>query len=258
MSKYGYLVVEGPHDIAVVGRLLSPWKFQRVRYQRDLDAFWHYLVPKKFPPDDDLLKRVPMPLFFRNSNHVIAVQSAGGDTALITALERALITAQPDQMRQLVGIGLIFDSDNQLPAERLVTLTKEAAQIGLTLPSRAGEILPGSPKTGVFVLPDNISPGTLEDILLECAAVAYPKLLAGAQAFIATVNPTDYPRRDRRDFQKPAGRKKALVGSIGSVLRPGKAIQVSIQDNGWLRGAALDLPHVKAIQDFLAELLELP
>jgi hypothetical protein len=56
----------------------------------------------------------------------------------------------------------------------------------------------------------------------------------------------------------PAGRNKAMVGSIASILRPGRAIQVSLQDDRWLRDTALALPRVKAVQDFLLKLLELP
>jgi hypothetical protein len=62
---------------------------------------------------------------------------------------------------------------------------------------------------------------------------------------------------DLGDFNKPAGRNKAVVGAIASILRPGKAMQASIQDNRWLRGPTLNIARVKAVQDFLVSLLEL-
>jgi hypothetical protein len=61
---------------------------------------------------------------------------------------------------------------------------------------------------------------------------------------------------DLEELLKPAGRHKAIVGSIASILRPGKAIQVSLQDNRWLRDAALDLPRLSAVKSFLASLFE--
>ena len=61
---------------------------------------------------------------------------------------------------------------------------------------------------------------------------------------------------DLDDLRKPAGRHKAIVGSMASILRPGKAVQVSLQDNRWLRDAALAIPRVKAVQDFLVSLLD--
>ncbi len=62
---------------------------------------------------------------------------------------------------------------------------------------------------------------------------------------------------DLKELRKPAGRNKAVIGSMASILRPGRAVQVSIQDNRWLRDAALAIPRVKAVQDFLVNLFEM-
>ncbi len=40
MPKYGYLVVEGPHDIEFVYRLLRPFGLNRIRFEADLDPFF--------------------------------------------------------------------------------------------------------------------------------------------------------------------------------------------------------------------------
>lgn len=58
-------------------------------------------------------------------------------------------------------------------------------------------------------------------------------------------------------MRKPAGRHKAIVGSMASILRPGRAVQVSLQDNRWLRDDALTIPRVKAVQEFLRDLFEI-
>jgi hypothetical protein len=63
--------------------------------------------------------------------------------------------------------------------------------------------------------------------------------------------------RSRNRLDREAGRNKTIVGSVASILRPGKAVQVSIQDNRWLRDATLMLPRVRAVQEFLIDLLEL-
>jgi hypothetical protein len=45
---------------------------------------------------------------------------------------------------------------------------------------------------------------------------------------------------------------------MASILKPGKAIQMSIQDNHWLREeAVLKLPRLLSIKDFLAKLFAL-
>ena len=82
--EFTYIAVEGPHDIEFVARLLKPNGFARVRKLSDLDPYWGNLVPKDFPPDDDLLKRVPVPLFFQTATRSVAIQSATGVSRLVS------------------------------------------------------------------------------------------------------------------------------------------------------------------------------
>jgi len=65
--KYGYLVVEGPHDIEFVGRLLKEvHKLKRIVKIDKLNSYWtdSPIIPKIFPPNGDLMKRMPVPAFF--------------------------------------------------------------------------------------------------------------------------------------------------------------------------------------------------
>jgi hypothetical protein len=61
---------------------------------------------------------------------------------------------------------------------------------------------------------------------------------------------------DLRELRKPAGRQKAVVSSIASVLKPGRAIQVSIQDNRWLSSRTLAEPKVALLRQFLRDLIQ--
>lgn len=115
----------------------------------------------------------------------------------------------------------------------------------------------GPPKLGAFILPDNGTAGTLEDILLDSAKEVYPKLLESAFLHVDSARYVDLIPDDLKEFNKPAGKNKAIIGTMASILKPGKAIQVSIQDNQWLQGSALSLPRIKAVQNFLANLFEL-
>lgn len=259
MSKYGYLVVEGPHDVEFVARILKPHGLDRIKHKSDLDPFWYNVVPKGFPPDgEDLLKRVPVPIFFQSNTHSVAIRSARGDTRLVPAMQESLAVLDSGK---LVGVGFILDADKRVtPADRFLSIKTEIANLGalLDLPDNPGQVRQGSPKSGVFILPDNQSQGTLEDVLLECAETAYPSLLARANTFVQGVDANGLTTDDKTEFEKPAGRNKAIVSSISSILKPGKAIQVSIQDNRWLKDDALNLSRVRAVQTFLAELLEIP
>jgi hypothetical protein len=100
----------------------------------------------------------------------------------------------------------------------------------------------------------------LEDLLLDCATKAYPDLKPLADQYIQSVRdtPTAIPAVEQREFNRPAGANKALISAMGSVLKPGKAVQNTIRDNRWLEGEALNLPRVSAFRSFLWDLLTEP
>jgi hypothetical protein len=256
MPKYGLLVVEGPHDVEFVYRLLSPSGLARVQLDDHVDPFLKPLIPRIYPPDGDLLKRVSVPLFLQSATHAVAILSAIGDTRLVQTLEE---NAAVLDVAKLTGIGIILDSDSEKTArERYNAIRDRLLAVGYVLPDAGGSVRPEPPRVGAFVLPDNLAQGTLEDILLDCAQHTYPTLLATAMMHVEAASvDVNLAEDDLRELRKPAGRNKATIGSVASILRPGRAIQVSLQDNRWLRDTALDLPRVHAVRAFLGDCLEL-
>jgi hypothetical protein len=260
MPHYGYMVVEGPHDIEFIARLLRPLGFRRIQFLQDLDPFWKHgnLIPNKFPYNDDLLKRVPVPMFFQNATHSIAIHSANGYTRLAETIQETLISL--DTPAAIESIGVVLDADDRETVERRFRSLTEALwekNPALIFPDEPGQVRNDYPATGIFILPDDHSTGTLEDILLDAAQVNYPNLASAAAQYIQTINQGELNREDLEEFNKPAGSRKAQVGSMASILKPGKAIQVSIQDNRWIEGAAFDLPGIQVISAFLNQLFRL-
>jgi hypothetical protein len=259
MPKFGYLVVEGPHDMEFAYRLLSPLGFSRIRMERDLDEFLRPLIPRSYPPDGDLQKRMPIPLFLRSTTHVIAVHSAIGDSRLVETVDETRETLDlAGRFSELTGVGIMLDSDRHVPVEQRYEAIREAMlSKGFSLPVTPGSISGNTPRLGVFVLPDNQSTGNLEDLLLECATLQYPDLLPTARAHVDAAKACDGIRGDGEDLSKLAYYNKAIVGTIASVLRPGKAVQTSIQDNRWFQDDALSVEKVRAVQQFLEMLFEI-
>lgn len=256
MPKYGYLVVEGPHDVEFVYRLLSPFGLSRVRLEPELDPFLAPLIPRAYPPDGDMQKRMPIPLFLQSNSHAVAIHSAIGDARLVQTIEE---NATLVPFSAMTSVGVLLDSDTGVaPTDRYIAIRDALRGKGFAFPDDAGTVTAVLPHLGAFVFPDNRTQGTLENLLLDCANQVYPTLLPTATLHVdaAFVDHT-LSSKDRKELQKPAGRNKAVVASIASILRPGRAVQVSIQDNRWLRNSALTLPRVKAVQDFLVVLLEL-
>lgn len=255
VRRLGYLVVEGPHDVEFAIRLIrSTVHLERVRDIKLLDETLQGLVPDKFPHGGDLLKRVPVPVFLQNDDLAIAIHSAGGDSKIAACLEDTFLIIEP---KEFSAVGAILDSDSMiLPEARHKKLLQLVESLTVTFSSVPGELRDGPPRTGIYVLPDNLTQGTLEDLLLECGSVAYPGQLSAAKAFVDGIFSTCMGK-DFSDLRLPAGRNKAVVGAVAGLLRPGKAVQVSIQDNGWLKGEALQIERVKKICDFLDELFGL-
>jgi hypothetical protein len=254
MRKLCYLVVEGPHDVEFSCRIIkSKTNLTRIRMVDELDEVLRSLVPDKFPHGGDLLKRVPVPVFFQNETSAVAVHAAGGDSKIANCIAGTLDIITADQFS---AIGVVLDSDSdKSPAERhrnLIELTKD---LPVKFPETPGNVLKGSPSSGVFVLPDNSSMGTLEDLLIECGKAVYPGQIYKAETFVADAF-SICPSKDFKDLHSPSGRNKAIVGSVAGLLRPGKAVQVSIQDNAWLSDLGLQIPRVGAFADFLVELFE--
>jgi hypothetical protein len=256
--KYGYLIVEGYHDAEVTGRLLRRKKLNLVTMINRLDLYWKPLVPKEFPPDGDLMKRVPTPLFFQNNSYSIALQIAQGGLEVIVKKLKATMENYETLLSDLVGIGILIDADYKHKGAKgkFKVLKKELANI-IKLPNSPGKVLNSNPKTGIFIFPDNKNKGTIEKILLKCGEKVYPDILSGAKHFVSGINLKLLNLNDKKEFIKPSGKDKAEIGCVANILKPGKSIQVSIQDNDWINDQSIKIPEVASLSRFLQELFDL-
>src|SRR5262245_26375598 len=137
MPSYSYLVVEGPHDVEFIARLLRPIGFHRVKLEAELDPFFESLVPHSFPPDGDLMKRVPLPAFLKSDTNSVAIHSASGDSRIVQTVEEnaALLS-----LSSLDAIGIFLDADSQIdPHARYSSVRNELRSRGFAFPDLPGE-----------------------------------------------------------------------------------------------------------------------
>lgn len=262
MTKYGVLIVEGPHDVKFIRRLIEPLGMSAIQYLDDLDDFYNPRMIPDYPPNGDIEVRVPIPAFFRGQYHCIAVQQAGGDSQLVEQVRNLTKAYYVDDF---IGIGVLLDKDlAKTVVERFTEIAEGFKQLNLAISGGVGTVTKGEPNRGVFVLPNNQDDGALEDIMLDIASTTYPGLLKSAHIHVdAAIQDGALTRDDLRDLKradgtvKLSGQKKALVSTIASVLRPGKAISSSIHDNRWFQGTNLQRPELQSLQRFLADLFEL-
>lgn len=260
--KYSFIIVEGHHDIEFLARILKvSYSLKHIKQLDDLDPYWENLVPRNFPIEGDLAKRVPVPTFFQNDELSVALHSAGGDGNLAEEVQENL-TELSRQSSGVFGIGIILDADKrETPIKRFelcinqFTELESPLPIKLSLPSSPGEVIKDFPRCGIFVLPDNKSSGTLEDILIECAERNYADLLNQSRNYIDSINISLLNKEDRKKIKKPAGKNKAIISSITSILRPTRSLAVSLHDNRWIDEETLKLDRLVLIRDFVGEII---
>ncbi|MGC1377838.1 MAG: DUF3226 domain-containing protein [Anaerolineales bacterium] len=260
MRNYGFMVVEGKHDVAFLVRLFKKrFGLKQIEQRSGLDSYWHPLLNPKERDQDSIQKRASIPEFCQNDTHSIAIYPAGG----IDELAKALVD-KPwilDDTAQITSYGMMLDADDttkQLPQKRFDELINELKKLGFVFifPSKPGEITKAEPAFGIYVLPDNQRSGTLEDILLQTAQVNYASLCTTSFDYVNTVEKLSDVGEFKK-FSKPSGKNKAHVSSISSILNPGMAIQNTIRQDQWLEGESLKLKDVETVSNFLAELFQL-
>lgn len=151
----------------------------------------------------------------------------------------------------LSAVGVLIDADDEEAKISCQNIIQTLGDDDLAFSNIGypGEIIENIPRIGIHVFPNNRDKGTLEDALIQCAEVVYPEILKGALNY---VNNIDDQYRHNWGVTDEA---KVVVGCIANILKPGKANQVSIQDNDWISSSTLVLIPVKEITDFLKNLL---
>lgn len=263
-----FLLVEGRHDAEFLARLLALKSFVRKTRLTELPENLREIFPRKFPASDSarLTDPHPVPGFFESQGRwLVMLVGGGGESAprLRNALHIAWKEGFPPD-----AVGVFLDQD-QLPSptdarDAFVQecKKKEGLPGSIDFNLVPGSVLEGTPRRGLFVLPDNANPGALEDILLECGDVNYSQLKARALEFReealanCSLTPDDLKDYGVKGGQKHISkRKKAWISAMGAILTPAAAIQNSIRENRWIEGLALKLDRVKAISTFLDQII---
>ncbi len=90
---------------------------------------------------------------------------------------------------------------------------------------------------------------------MQCAEQNYDHLLNLAENYLENLDQNRIESSELKELKKPAGENKAKISIIASILKPGKSIQISVQDNNWINEKTLILPNIILIREFIANLL---
>lgn len=259
------MIVEGPQDALCLGCLLNALAFARIRKAAEVPAPWQNLVNPTFPAGNRGIDQAhEVPHFYRTATGtIVAIILAGGDGNLASALLSQLNGLKDSQGIPFIpqAIGYILDRDHQdTPAARHTSLLAKLTEleIDIPFPPQPGPVLPGPTRVGVFVMPDNNKQGTLEDLLLQTGEIAYEPQIKQATQFVDNFDKSGLDADDLDAGGKPSGRKKQIVGTVAAMLKPGRALATTLQDNRWLKGEALNTPLAIGLRKWLHDLLDLP
>jgi len=266
--KYAIIGVEGPHDQAFTGKALKllgfkdfrdEWnkldKLTRLDMSKELeskfDKFWHKFIPR-YPKQGDLYKRLDMPSILFNDSISVAIFAGEGSSNLVTNLDDILF-ANSEYQTNLAAFGIVADCDKSTPDRIVEPYANKFRSYFPNFPDRPGVVNTNSPRTGVYVLPDNASPGVLDTLLCECGQIAYPVYMEKASSYL-----NEFSESDRKSLKwKNFDREKALVATVVSVLKPGKTNTTSIADNNWVsEQTQQQVPALANFIEFLRQLLE--
>lgn len=229
------IIVEGAHDIAVIEKLLRlDGVDEKIQNEQNLPDVWKHTIPSVFPFQDGRLDRItPIPSFLKNSDLSVAIKNANSDTEIMVVLQQIMDAMLVREKAQLHGIMLLCDADCKKAEEKISGILgnyekKDDFQIDINEDEILLDIKIKTIPIYTFVFPDNENEGNLENLLLETAQVAYPQLLRLAEEFV------NEAAKIKPKLNKEQYAKKAKVGCIANVMKPGKANQVSIADDEWV------------------------
>jgi hypothetical protein len=195
----------------------------------------------------------------------VAVAAAGGYDKLVIEVQASLDALGSSRFE---GIAIVADADETDPLQRLMEVRAQLDEVNrqgtsngvdgfpLTLPATFAVQRGPGPRFGIYVLPDCRTTGTLETLLLECAASSYNGYYQAATDFVNGIDASEPPESiNLRLLRRGSGIHKATANIIGNILHPGCSLGTAIERGKWLDGLTGRESAIAAARQFLNELL---
>ncbi|MDE5094501.1 MAG: hypothetical protein O4804_09785 [Trichodesmium sp. St11_bin5] len=255
MVKHAIIALEGNHDQALVAKLLKNLGFKSFHGNvSNLDLFWTKFIPRYPTKKGKLYARLNMPSILFNESLSVAIYVGEGSN--IAENLDDFLSINPEYQTDIIALGIIADADKKNPEKVVEKYSKRLLNYFSDFPDQPGIVDKNFPRTGIYVLPNNVSQGVLDTLLCECGEIVYSDYMERAKLYLDNFSQEE---RDSKPLKwKPFDDKKALVATVVSVLKPGKTNTVSINDNDWISDQTIEkVESLKLLQIFLMELLGL-
>jgi hypothetical protein len=113
-----------------------------------------------------------MPSILFTESLSVAIYEGEGSN-MVTNLDD-ILSANSEYQTDLAAFGIVADCDKSTPDRIVEPYAKKFRSYFPNFPQCPGVVDTNSPRTGIYVLPDNASPGVLDTLLCECGQIAYP------------------------------------------------------------------------------------
>ena len=260
MSSFVYIITEGVLDVVFISQVLCCGFGGEIiqRKNRLPERARQWLNQFRWPVGDDIARRaVPAPSFIQFENGLAAVRNAQG----LANIRKTLTADQEAFLRlrwQPTSMGIVLDADVEKPAVRFGDFAALLHDNGYPKPVHLDciEAL-NDRRAGVFAFPGQGRSGTLEDVLMSVAACRFPTLSSRANKYIQDFfdSSAEIEDNDLVELKRPSGPKKAKLSALAAVLKPGKPLSASIEDQHWLPAGLDAFEPTKPLMNFLVDLM---
>lgn len=204
--------VEGNHDQAFLGKILRELLgfSQFNRNELDLEPLWRKFVPVYPPKTGRLYLRLDMPSILYTDSLSVAIY-AGEGSRLISNLSTKL--SDIDYSESLSAFGIIADADKYTPSQVAKMYHDGFQEFFPDFPNevdKSGVVTQSSPRSGLYVLPNNSDQGVLDTLLCACGEVVYPTYMERAKAYVNQFSNAEI----KKIGWKPFDREKATLATV--------------------------------------------
>ncbi|ACL06558.1 hypothetical protein Dalk_4882 [Desulfatibacillum aliphaticivorans] len=259
MSGYSYMIAEGVLDVVFLAQILKAFGYGIVRKKSNLpEPAQNWLNQFKWPVDDNIeRKAVPAPAILHCDAKLIAIRNAQGLSKVRETLEADMeaflrLKWKPD------SLAIILDADDKTPKERFAEFAPMIREAGYPEPANLEEVANADElRSGIFSFPGDGRQGTIEDVLMPLSELRFPELSKHAEQYVQSWREKEgAPEgKDFKEFRKPSGPLKARLSAAAALLKPGKPLNASIEDQKWIPDNLDECEELTALVGFLKNFL---
>ncbi len=246
MKSWTLILCEGAHDQKFIAALLK------------MCAGWHSAdgvpdslpepiaatYPKPKPTKSGGFRIDNLPDFLCKDDRYVTVRNLGGVERVLGQIAIDFLeTANPN------GVGVFVDANDAGINRRVLSFRNRYRPLyAHAAETSAGRVSPGQPRIGLWVAPDNVNNGHLDELVLTAARRSKRKRVERGERFITSIERAE-------PGQLTKHRTKAILGAIAQVEVPGGSLAVAIERaGGWLDPNMGRRAPFKSIVQFLEDL----